>query len=422
MEEIVRLIVAELPEPETSLSSPLESPMSSAARHTLYALCQTSTRFFHPAARILWRTVKNAELLLHVLYADFPDGPLEMSPAEARLWRYRQERRSRCTKLVSEFNMASRSTKMNLLELTLDIPSIIHVPSSILRGFGNLRHVDVRMVITSPHLGNSIPLVSEHSVLDVIHVEKLELLWTEGSDAQALLEEITLENLRELAVTTAEDPSVQFLHELGFLAEKTSINLTVIDILSVQSRWVQISNTNFLSFLNPLLCRRHLRHVTIVLTGYRFTFLPDDLEAVAKAWPELRELSLSFELLRYDILPNLQDDIPRIVHTCPLLELLHIPGIAAYPGSGTLALPFCHTSRLRHMSSDVAILQRNLLDIAFALQDAFPELTQLGSPDSDEVHWNEVHALLWALKNGDYELILEHLLRYLRAGVYVELP
>lgn len=253
-------------------------------------------------------------------------------------------------------------------------------------------------------------------------MEKLDIQWTEGSNARALLTDITLEHLRELAVTTSDDPSMHFLHELGFLVGQTSIHLTVVEILSVQSNWAHISSDSFLSFVGPLLCRRRLRHVTIVLTGYRFTFLPDDLAMVAKAWPDLRELSLSFELLRYDILPSLQEDIPRVVHACPVLELLHIPGIAAYPGSGTLVLPFCHTSRLRHLSSDVAILQRNLVDVAFALQDAFPELMQLGSPDSDEVQWNEVHTLLWALKNGDYDLILEHLLQYSRAGVYVELP
>lgn len=229
--------------------------------------------------------------------------------------------------------------------------------------------------------------------------------------------------LRELAVMVYHHLGQKFLYDMYQLASRTPSNLTRIEVFSLGDTVAPLApNTRLIDTFKPLLGRRSLQNVTLVLSGYRFNFCPLDLLIFARSWPDLRHLNLSFSLLNYATLPNLAYSLPAICQLCPRLEFLHVPALATTFATGPFHIPTFPNSVIEHISSDIALFKHSPLDIAWSLQHAFPRLKQVGAPSDDSTGWQEVSDNVRALKDEDYATIFEHIAKSIRAGAYHPLP
>lgn len=270
-----------------------------------------------------------------------------------------------------------------------------------------------------------LDILATNSSYTLPKIERLEILWNGLSSTRALVDNVPFDNIQHLGMSCVQQPpSVSFLYNMCLLAENTGVNLTVVEIiLQGPSAAKPLRCGQFLHYIRDLRARRHLRRLAIILTGYSFILSADDVESIAKSWPKLQVLHLSFTLYYHfpASMANFQQTIPLVCARCPNLSFLHLPGLAARPGQSVFFLQDMPDSKLQHLSSDVLIISYNPIDIAFALCAAFPRLAQLGLPGANG-QWLALHQLLCAFIHKDHTFILEHTTAFLRSGVYEGLP
>lgn len=258
--------------------------------------------------------------------------------------------------------------------------------------------------------------------VEATHLEALEVHWTSDTDFNVVASVLDQGQLRELSVMVYRHLGQRFLYDMFLLIARAPSNLTRIEIVSLGDTTALATNARLIDNFKPLLDRHGLQYVTLVLTGYRFDFSPLDLDLLARAWPALRYLNLSFSLLDYTALPNLAYTIPTLYSLCPRLEFLHVPAVATASSHGVFRVPVLPDCAIQHVSSDVAWFEHATIDIAWSLQRALPRLQQVGGLFEDRDGWYDADALVRALKVRDYATIFEHLAKSIRAGDYGRLP
>lgn len=249
-------------------------------------------------------------------------------------------------------------------------------------------------------------------------LEALEVHWTSDTDFNTVASILDQGQVRELGVMVYHHLGPKFLRDMFFLAARTPSYLTHIEIFALGETTLPGANARLIDHFAPLLGRRSLQHVTLVLTGYHFKVCPLDFIILAHAWPDLRHLNLSFPLLDYNTLPNLGHLLSTICDLCPHLEFLHVPALATSSRNGLFHLPPLSHSALEHVSSDSAWFEHTILDIAWSMHHALPRIQHVGSLFDDRDGWSDTNAIITALKEKDYATIFEHVAKCFRAGEY----
>ncbi|KAH9857663.1 hypothetical protein C2E23DRAFT_720106, partial [Lenzites betulinus] len=334
------------------------------------------------------------------------------------------EHRSFCRDAVIQLCDTVSSMRPKLKYLILDVPTHIPVPSAILTNFDDLRCVELQMCISNSPPSEGAMLINRPQLRTL---ERLELLWTVDSNIRSLPQDVSFSNVQYLAVRSMEhEPCQTFISDVNLLTTLTTANLTMVEIFFLNLGGPSLYNGSFMEFISPLTDRSSLRHVSIVLTGHRFDFTAHDLQTLTHGWPALQSLNLSFEAtpVQHGAIPDLQDTIPRIPSQCPGLTFLHLPVIGSFIGQPEEAAFTMHPvsqNCLRHLSSDVLTVQHGILDIAFGLRWAFPDLSQFGPPGKHTV-WCEIQNLVCALQTKDFPVIFEHTARRMRDNTYPGIP
>lgn len=257
--------------------------------------------------------------------------------------------------------------------------------------------------------------------VEVESLRTLEVHWTHNTHLSTVAAVVDSSQLCELSVMAYQHLGQLFLYDMYLLTACTNSNLTRIEIYALGDLFPPADGGRFLNIFKPLLARRSLQHVAIILSGYRIDFSAHDIFVLAQAWPDLRQLNLSFNLLDYDSLPTLGYIIPRMHELCPKLEFLHVPALATALRHGPFYLPGLPDCALEHISSDVSWFEHKVLDMAWSLHAALPRLRQAGPFDSGD-GWRDTNMLIHALEQEDYATVFEHVARYSRAGAYRRPP
>ncbi|KAH9855127.1 hypothetical protein C2E23DRAFT_883098 [Lenzites betulinus] len=213
-------------------------------------------------------------------------------------------------------------------------------------------------------------------------IERLEVLWTPACDLRSLPRDVSLDSVHYLAVRSMEqEPQSRFPADVARLTTFTTAHLTSVEIYFLNLSGTSLYCGSFRDFIAPLTARGCISHVSLVLTGYCFDFSAHDLHTMTRAWPALETLNLSFDVAQSGVLPDLQNTIPHMPRQCPHLRYLHLPAITTLvERQTTFTIPYTPDNQLRHLSSDVLMVQHGILDIAFGLRWAFPHLVHFGPP------------------------------------------
>lgn len=253
-------------------------------------------------------------------------------------------------------------------------------------------------------------------------LEAFEVHWTSDTDLGAIASVLDLGKVRELSITAYHHLGQGFLYNMYHLLSHVPSFLTHIEVVALGDMAPSVDGGRLIDVFKPLLARRSLQKVTMILAGYRLDFSPLDLSRLGRAWPDLRHLNLSFSLLDYNTLPNMGYFLPNMYELCPRLEFLHLPALATSTGhSAAFHLPILPDCAIEHISADVAWFEHKILDVAWSLRRAFPRLRQVGPVDGND-GWRDANDLVRALQDKDYATIFEHVAKYIRAGMYRPLP
>ncbi|KAI0628589.1 hypothetical protein C8Q77DRAFT_1076648 [Trametes polyzona] len=303
-----------------------------------------------------------------------------------------------------------------LRKLTIHAPSAVPIPASAVLCFSSLRHANLHVCISE----ECRPDV-ELEPINVDSLQTLEVHWTHNTHLTTITDVVGSSQLRELTVMAYQHLGQLFLYDMYLLTACTASDLTRLKIYALGDTFPPAEGGQFLNIFKPLLARRSLQHVAIVLSGYRTEFSPHDLFILAQALPDLHHLNLSFTLHDYSMLPTLAYTIRRMYELCPKLEFLHVPALASALSHGPFHLPCFPDSALEYISSDVSLFEHKALDMAWSLHVALPRLQQTGPFDSGD-QWRDTNTLIQALKKADYTVVFEHVARYSRAGAYRRPP
>ncbi|KAH9848280.1 hypothetical protein C2E23DRAFT_739951 [Lenzites betulinus] len=302
-----------------------------------------------------------------------------------------------------------------LSHLTISVPVFISVSPLVLRGF-DVQDLNLQMSIGGAGLNDiNAPGIR-------CQPRRLELLWTQGSDYHDIPEYVSFQTLETLLVRSLDQATSSFIPAITQLAFATTENLTTVELFSIDHGTAPIYCGEFIRFIFPLVSRRHLHSLTVILHGYTFDLSAMDIDVIAGAWPGLEMLNISVSLLSEEKLPDLHHVLRVLCKRCPRLLYLHLPGLATPPGEGAIPIPRFPSSRLYHISSDVFAIQHNPMDLVYALQWSFPRLMELGPPASSTTPWAELQQLLHFQRCRDFASILEHTSWCLRNQTYAQLP
>ncbi|KAI0628533.1 hypothetical protein C8Q77DRAFT_1067791 [Trametes polyzona] len=304
-----------------------------------------------------------------------------------------------------------------LRELTVQAPPTLPIPISAILRYEKLRRAHLHITLA---VGPNSIFVPEFNSIEVGSLMAIELHWNPLTDLPAVYSILCAGELRELTVMVYGSPGNSFTDDLLYLAASTPPQLTRFEVYALGNASPIICAGCFADKVKPLLARRALQHIALVLTGYSLRVDPQDVDDMAHAWPDLRSLNLSFPLVPGSIFPDIRHVLTAMCMRCPRLRLLHMPALST-SGNTRFALPTFPGNVLGLLSSDTAHFGHPVLDIAFSLYQAFPHLEQAGSCD-ESAGWAEVAVLVEALRQEDHPTILEHVAHCMRVSAYVGFP
>lgn len=255
-------------------------------------------------------------------------------------------------------------------------------------------------------------------------LKRLELIWAQECEFGTVVDALSFGDLGHLTINSADYASTKFLSDTALLMSHTTQSLTTIDIFSMDLDSIMVSSGEFIQFFHPLLSRRGLRHVSVSLTKHCLALPASAIDTLARAWPALEVLNLSFHIDSdsYLELPDLQHTLPYLLQHCPQLSFLHLPVLETIPGEGQYELPEFPDSQLYHLSSDTFVLQSGAMDVAFGVQSSFPRLAKLGPPGGNESTWAEVWRLVLALRQRDFVFLFQYAAAYMLENGHAEPP
>ncbi|KAI0630985.1 hypothetical protein C8Q77DRAFT_1074879 [Trametes polyzona] len=318
---------------------------------------------------------------------------------------------------VVETLTAVSNTVPQLRKLSLQASAMIPIPISAILRYDVLEHADLHISIA----GQNSDLVPHFDFVKAGVLTALELHWTPLTHLDTILSILCTGSLRELTIMAYGNPGNSFASDLLLVTACTPPQLTRFEVYVLGNNTSSVNVGPFSEHFKSLLSRPALQHVTLVLTGYSFGMTSVDLASMAWAWPDLRTLNLSFPLVEGCVIPDLRHVLTIICPRCPQLRLLHLPALSTSSRHSYFALPTFPNSSLDSLSLDSVYFEHCILDISFALYEAFPCLAQTGTHDQPSV-WGDVHALVEALRGRNHPVILEHVASRMRAGIYEDLP
>lgn len=246
---------------------------------------------------------------------------LSQSPITASLAAFKNLRSldiSRCTIEQNNLRICSKLPSLEELSVSVDKFNDTFPPFS---GFSSLRKLS--LLGSSNHMISFLTCVSSRKLKEVT----LRFQNSMSGDSGSWTDVLRASNmLSALAAAALESVQMYFMHE----------------------RLLHPPHTAIKNLIKPLLKARRMRTFCVVGHQCRISLNDQHLHDMAKAWPKLSQLQLSFQSTADIITIN---SLATLARLCPRLRILEIPSISCQiPADFSMAPPSGH--RLTHLVID----------------------------------------------------------------------